>query len=93
MDVAKSVAGLEATLDFRAEFRVDSAETELRENGVMGHIMPHWCCAYLLRGICIHDKSHSLHLILGLIYAYILAGVGTGRPHRMGPSIQTPDFT
>ena len=32
---------------------------------------------YLLRGICIHNKSHNLHLILGLNYAYIFPGVGT----------------
>ena len=32
---------------------------------------------YLLRGICIQNKSHNLPLILGLIYAYIFPGVGT----------------
>ena len=31
---------------------------------------------YLLRGICIHNKSHNLPLILGLNYAYIFPGVG-----------------
>ena len=31
---------------------------------------------YLLRGICIHNKSHNLHLILGLNCVYILTGVG-----------------
>ena len=37
---------------------------------------------YLLRGICVHlichNKSHNLHLILGLNYAYIFPGAGTG---------------
>jgi|EP01046_Picozoa_sp_COSAG06_P006736 hypothetical protein len=46
MDVDKAAAGLKATLEFRAEFRVDSAESELKESGVMDHVMPHWCCAY-----------------------------------------------
>ena len=32
--------------------------------------------AYLLRGICTHNKSHNLHLILGLKYAYVFLGVG-----------------
>ena len=32
---------------------------------------------YLLRGICIHNKSHNFHLILGLNYVYIFPGVGT----------------
>ena len=32
---------------------------------------------YLLRGICIHNKSHNLHLILSLNFAYISPGVGT----------------
>ena len=31
---------------------------------------------YLLRGICIHNKSQNLHLILDLNYAYTLPGVG-----------------
>ena len=26
---------------------------------------------YLFRGICIHNRSHNLHLILGLNHAYI----------------------
>ena len=30
----------------------------------------------LLRGICIHNKSHNLPLILRLNYAYIFPGVG-----------------
>ena len=32
--------------------------------------------SYLRRGICIHNKSHNFHLILGLIHAYIFPGVG-----------------
>ena len=32
--------------------------------------------AYLLRGICIHNKSNNLYLILGLNYAYIFPGAG-----------------
>ena len=34
---------------------------------------------YLLRGICIHNTSHNLHLILGLNYTYISPGVGIYR--------------
>ena len=34
---------------------------------------------YLLRGRCIHYKSHSLPLILGLNSAYIFPGVGMVR--------------
>eukprot|EP01043_Picozoa_sp_COSAG02_P017927 COSAG02_NODE_824_length_16741_cov_16.319733_6_plen_216_part_00 len=45
MDADKAAAGLKATLDFRSEFRVDSAEADLKESGVMDHIIPHWCCA------------------------------------------------
>ena len=39
---------------------------------------------YLLRGICtcIHNKSHNLHLILDLNYAYMFPGVGTTRESR-----------
>ena len=31
---------------------------------------------YLPRGICIHNKSHNLHLILDLNYVYTFLGVG-----------------
>ena len=33
--------------------------------------------SYLLRGICIHNESHNLPLILGLNYGYILIGAGS----------------
>ena len=33
---------------------------------------------YLLRSICIHNKSHNLHLILGLKCVYTLNGVHVG---------------
>ena len=33
--------------------------------------------SHLLRCICMHNKSHNLHLILGLNYVYILTGAGT----------------
>ena len=32
--------------------------------------------SYLLRGICIHSKSHNLQLILGLNCVYLFPGVG-----------------
>ena len=32
---------------------------------------------YLRQGICIHNISHNLYLILGLNCAYIFPGVGT----------------
>ena len=34
------------------------------------------CAMCLLRSICIHNKSHSLHLLLGLNCVYICTGVG-----------------
>jgi hypothetical protein len=45
MDADKAAAGIHATLAFRAKFRVESAEAELKESGVMDRIVPHWCCA------------------------------------------------
>ena len=49
---------------------------------------------YLLhfRGICMHNKRHNLHLILGLNFAYIFTGVGIASiaygPARLGRSAQ-----
>lgn len=45
MNAEKAAAGLKATLEFRSEFRVDSAEAELKESGVMDNVIHHWCCA------------------------------------------------
>ena len=36
-----------------------------------------WKMKHLLRGICIHIRSHYLHLILGLNRVHIFPGVGT----------------
>ena len=41
-----------------------------------------WVQEYLLRGICIHNKTHNLHLILGLNSAHIFPGVGTTQLRR-----------
>ena len=37
---------------------------------------------YILRRISIGIESHNLPLILGLIFLYILPGVGTSHQHR-----------
>ena len=39
---------------------------------------------YLLRGICIHNKSHNLHLIVGLNCVYMFTGVGTSLVRATG---------
>ena len=42
---AKAAEAVRATLQFREDFHVETAEAELRESGAMGRILPHWCCA------------------------------------------------
>ena len=51
--------------DFYSE-ALYSNEASSKWDGALGH---HY--VYLLRGICIHNKSHNLHLVLGLNYVYI----------------------
>ena len=55
--------------DVRASPVIERLEDSLKLESVEG--------LYLLRGICIHNKSHNLHLLLGLNYAYTFPGVGT----------------
>ena len=49
--------------------------------------------SYLLRGICIHSKSHNLPLFLGLNYAYLFPGVGTSRLRLLGGATLPPAVT
>ena len=43
----------------------------------------------LLRGICLHNRSHNLHLIVGLNCIYIFPGVGIrGSAHGHWTSLQ-----
>ena len=42
----------------------------------------------VLQGICIHNKSHNLHLILGLNCVYIFTGVGITMTMSSSPAMQ-----